>query len=475
MRACAAVLALAAALTACTSNRPGAAPLGHGGSSTTAVASTTTGTSSLAAAQTSWLTYGGNPARTSADLSDPALTHAPVAAWTSGALDGAVYGEPLVYRNQVFVATENDTVYALSATTGATLWSLHLGTPVSPGVLPCGDIGPTVGITSTMVIDPATGTLFASGAVRSSGAVAHVVFAVDVARHRVAWQRAVDQRGWNAAAELQRVALALSAGRLLVGFGGNYGDCGAYNGWVVGVPESGTGALATYEVPSAREGAIWAPGGVTVDASGDVIVVTGNGSATGGQAFDHGNAVIELSPALVERQYFAPTDWAADSQRDADLGSTSAILLGADRLFIVGKEQTAYLLSAGRLGGIGGELASLPVCNSRGANAYVAPSVYVVCADTGTIAQVVVGSNDTLTRGWTWTSPTGTAGSPTYAAGVLWSVDTGASVLYGINPATGTTLYRRPLDTGAPPHFAAPSAAGGLILVAGSTRVQAFR
>ena len=50
---------------------------------------------------------------------------------------------------QVFVATENDTVDALSATTGAVDWSSHLGTPVPAGSLPCGDISPTVGITGT--------------------------------------------------------------------------------------------------------------------------------------------------------------------------------------------------------------------------------------------------------------------------------------------------------------------------------------
>ena len=54
----------------------------------------------------------------------------------------------------VFVATENDTVYALSASTGAVVWSTHLGTPVPSGSLPCGDITPTVGITGTPVIDP---------------------------------------------------------------------------------------------------------------------------------------------------------------------------------------------------------------------------------------------------------------------------------------------------------------------------------
>jgi len=98
-----------------------------------------------------------------------------------------------------------------------------------------------------------------------------------------------------------------------------------------------------------------------------------------------------------------------------------------------------------------------------------------VCTHQGTIEQVVVGPGNHLARGWTWTSPTGTAGSPTIAGGVLWSVDIGASLLYGVNPATGTTEFRLPLDTGTPPHFVAPSAAGGMLVVAGSSRVEAFR
>jgi outer membrane protein assembly factor BamB len=467
-------MAAGAVLAACGSNGPSATHA-TGATTTTASRAGASTTTTSAAAQPSWLTYGGNFARTDADLTGPAFTGAPTAAWTSPALDGPVYGEPLVYRGQVFVATENDTVYALSAATGVPAWSLHLGAPVLAGMLPCGDITPTVGITSTMVIDPSTGTLFASGEVRSGQAVAHVVFAIDVATQKVSWQRDVDQPGWDAAAQLQRLSLGLSDGHVIVGFGGNFGDCGAYNGWVVGVPESGSGALLTYKVPTAREGAIWAPGGATVDGAGDIFVATGNGSATVGQPFDHGNAVIELGPNLAEKQYFAPTQWAQDNLSDGDLGSTAVILLGSDLAFMVGKEQTAYLLDTARLGGIGGQLASVQVCNSRGANAYVAPSVYVVCTSTGTIDQVRIGPGSTMARGWTWTSPTGAAGSPTYAGGVLWSVDIGASVLYGIDPATGATLYRLPLTTGTPPHFAAPTVAGGVILVAGASHVEAFR
>ncbi len=443
--------------------------------STSSPVPTTSTSAPGAPSSPSWLTYGGGFARTSLDSTDPAFTHQPAAVWTSPALDGAVYGEALIYKGQVFVATENDTVYALSETDGTVAWSVHLGTPVPSGDLPCGDIRPVVGVTSTMVIDPASGTIFASAEVLSGSSVTHVVDALDIASHRLVWSRDVDRPGWTASAQLQRTGLALSAGHVIAAFGGNFGDCGNYHGWVVGVPEPGAGPVQSYQVPTAREGAIWAPAGATVDRAGDIFVVTGNGSAAAGQAFDHGDSVIELSPSLAELQFFTPSNWAQDDADDGDLGSTAVMLLDATTMFVVGKEQTGYLLDATKLGGLGGQLESADVCNSRGGNAYSAPDVYVVCTSTGTIDQLRVGPGSTLARGWTWTSPTGQAGSPTIAGGVLWTEDIGASLLYGVNPSTGATLYRIPLTTGTLEHFSAPSAAGGMLVVVGAGHVEALR
>ena len=80
-------------------------------------AATTTSTR-LRAPRDSWTVYHGDAEGTgvaasvsSVDLSSPA--------WTSPALDGPLYGEPLASGGQVFVATENDTVYALSAANGS--------------------------------------------------------------------------------------------------------------------------------------------------------------------------------------------------------------------------------------------------------------------------------------------------------------------------------------------------------------------
>jgi hypothetical protein len=326
-----------------------------------------------------------------------------------------------------------------------------------------------------MVIDPATDTVFASAETETGGAVGHEVFGISLATHHVVWRRDVDQPGWAAAAHLQRAGLGLSHGRVLVGFGGNYGDCGQYHGWVVGVPETGTGPLLAYRVPTAREGAVWAPAGVSVNAAGDVFVATGNGSAGAGQPFDHGNAVVELSPVLGELSYFAPTNWPQDNASDADLGSTAPILLDNGQLFVVGKQSIAYLLDAAKLGGVGGQVASLDVCGSLGGNAYRSPDVYVVCPDAGQIAQVQVGPGASMHRGWTWSSPTGGASSPTVDGGVVWTIDPAASRLYGVDATTGGTRFSLALDVGTPEHFAAPSAAGGTVVVAGSRAVEAFR
>jgi polyvinyl alcohol dehydrogenase (cytochrome) len=448
----------------------------HHAAKPTTTTTTTTNTTTTAAAPPAaaeWTTYGGSSARASADTAEGLLPAAPNAAWTSPRLDGAVFGEPLVFGGQVFVGTENDTVYALSARDGSVQWADHLGAAVPASALPCGNISPSVGITSTMVVDPSTRTLFVS-AETWDGSVHHVLVAIDLASHSARWSRGLDQPGWSSSAQLQRAGLALDAGQVLVGFGGNYGDCGSYHGWLLAVPESGTGAMRSYEVPAANGGAIWGPPGPAIDDTGDIFVATGNGSASHGQTFDHGNAVVELSSALAETAYFAPANWAQDNATDADLGSTSPVLLGGGLLFIVGKETTGYLLHRASLGGVGGPATAVSLCNSRGATAASGSQLFVVCPDDGTVDEVTVTGSGGLNRGWTWTSPTGGAGSPTVARGLLWAVDPGAATLYGVDPGSGATRYRLPLGTGAPSHFAGVSAGEGLLVVAGASAVEAF-
>jgi outer membrane protein assembly factor BamB len=404
-----------------------------------------------------WPTYHRQPARTGVDAAGPALGRVH-RLWTAG-VDGAVYAEPLVAGGKVIVATENDSVYAFDAATGHQAWRAHLGTPVSGGDLPCGNIDVS-GITGTPVIDATAGVVYAVTFQRFE----HRLVALDLATGGVRWQRPIDPPGADPRTHQQRAALALSRARVYVAYGGLYGDCGNYHGWVLGAPASGpTGRVLAYRVPTGREGAIWAPSGPALDPAGNLYVATGNGSST--SSFDFGNAVIRLTPTLHESGFFAPSNAAALSGADLDLGSTGPLLLPGSRAFIIGKTGVGYLLSTRRLGGIGHPLASRGICGAAfGGDAYAHGTIYAPCTD-GIVAVRLAG--DRLQPVWSQ----GAATLPPILSGPgLWAVGGGA--LYQLDPLNGRVRFSPSI--GDPAHFATPAASGGRVFVAAGGRVYAF-
>src|SRR5262249_26891136 len=118
---------------------------------------------------------GAAPARPAAG--PPALARAPRP-------DGAVWGQPLVVGGLVIAATEGDTVYGLSRARGRILWRAHLGTPVPLSSQPCGGINP-LGITGTMVYDPATGLVYAA----ATTGFRHVLAGIDITDGQVRFRR----------------------------------------------------------------------------------------------------------------------------------------------------------------------------------------------------------------------------------------------------------------------------------------------
>ncbi|HEV2258761.1 MAG TPA: PQQ-binding-like beta-propeller repeat protein [Streptosporangiaceae bacterium] len=400
--------------------------------------------------------------------------HTATSVWTSPALDGQIYGEPLVSAGLVYVATENDTVYALSAATGAVAWSAHLGSPVPAGSLPCGNITPTVGITGTPVIDQARGEIFVVADVLAGGKPAHRLVGLATASGRIEMTRDVDPPGADAAALLQRTGLTLDDGRVVFGFGGNYGDCASYRGRVAAVPEtSGTPGYFTVDAASGEsEGAVWMGGAApVVDGHGDIWVTTGNGSVRSDQhAYDDSDSVLELSPSLQLVQFFAPSTWAADNSRDLDM-SIAPALLPDGQVLLAGKARIIYLLSGAHLGGIGHQQATLgPVCGDDidGGGAVVGMTVYLPCL-AGIIAVRATRSPPALHL--LWSSGTG-GGPPIEAAGLVWTMGQNGT-LYGLDPATGRT--RQQVTIGAPAsHFPTPSVGDGLLLAASAEHVVAF-
>ena len=428
---------------------------------------------SAAPATPSWTVYhgsttggGGAAAVSSVTLSSRA--------WTSPTLDGQLYGEPLVSGGRIFVATENDTVYALSATDGTVEWSSHVGTPVPSGSLPCGNISPSVGITGTPVIDEARSEIYVVADELVNGSPAHELVGMDTTTGRTELTRGVDPTGSTPAALLQRTGLTLDAGHVVFGYGGNYGDCGSYRGWVISVPEGG-GTPAEFAVDSAdgeSRGAIWMGGAApVVDASGNVWVTAGNGSVTSSShPYDNSDSVLELSPSLHLLQHFAPSDWASNNAADLDL-STAPALLADGQVVAAGKSRIVYLLNESALGGIGGQEAALPSgCGDdiAGGVAVVGSTVYLPCLS-GTIAVHASASPPALRL--LWRAPVG-GGPPIVAAGLVWTIAQDGR-LYGLDPSTGAV--RQHATIGAPAnHFPTPSVGAGLMLAPTAERVVAF-
>jgi outer membrane protein assembly factor BamB len=492
--------------------------------------------------------------------------------WTSSPLDGAIYAEPLVARSMVFVATENNTIYSLDADTGKVIWRTNLGSPVPLSDLPCGDIDPT-GITGTPVIDMRTQTIFAVAFL--SDTHRHGLFALDIGTGKIRFETAVDPPSSDPIVEQQRGALALSyyndsnstgdasTGReggiiVYVPFGGLFGDCGQYHGWMVGAPISyvslgssnnnnisnssassidiGTRgseetkqqlSLLSFQVPTQREGGIWAPSGPAMDHNGNILVATGNSQPS--MDFDFGNSVIKLSPELGKViDWFAPSNWAELDRSDTDLGSVGPAVLdnnvsddgknhnnytATSVVFQIGKEGIGYLIRGDKLGGINGEIFSAHVCDrgAYGGTAYAAPYLYVPCRE-GLVAlylQSAADSNNTTTGGSAlpgtttgggianesktsksdddsdhrgsnayssfiirWMGPPFWAGPPIVADGLVWAININNGQLYAFDQSTGKILFQENL--GDVTHFSTPSSSHGQIFVAASNKIVSF-
>ena len=417
-----------------------------------------TATTAAPPSPTDWTTYHRDNTRTGylPNLPDPQQL---AVAWNV-TLDGAVYAEPLVVGGHVLVATEGDSLYSLDAHTGKIEWRTNIGQPVPLSALPCGNIDP-LGITGTPVYDPATGLVFAVAEVSGP---AHILVGVDARTGEVRIRRSADPAGMDPTAHQQRAALALANGMVYAAYGGLFGDCGDYHGWVVGARTDGSGGLITYQVPTQREGGIWAPPGPSVDAAGRLYVSVGNGSATSG-GWDHSDSVLRLSPTLKLEDGFAPDQWGQDNARDADLGSLGPVLLPNGLIFIAGKAGIGDVLHADALGGVGGQALTRPVCHAYGGAALVGSTVFVPCNEG--VQQLQIGPDASLTLGW---QARQAPGSPVVGGRTVYSLDR-SGTLYALDIATGQA--RATVAVGPTSRFATPTLYGNLVFVGTMTGVAA--
>src|SRR6266851_2495372 len=302
-------------------------------------------------------------------------------------VDGQVYAEPLFLpnlsiggstHNVVFVATENDSVYAFDAdatSAGAPLWKTSLlpggATAVPNGAVSCGDLVPVIGITGTPVIDPSTGTLFVVSYDDEGGNLVYRLHALNVLTGADKWPAIVISASapgtgvgssggtvsFNPGTNRQRVALLLENGKVYIAFA-SFCDVGAYHGWILGYSYSTTAftlANAYDDTPNGSDGGLWSGSGGAVvgDPSGNVYYLSGNGTFdanTGGP--DYGDSFVKLNGSLQVQDYFTPFNQQCLSQGDQDLGAGGLLMIpSANVVMSAGKEGRPYVVSTTSMGG----------------------------------------------------------------------------------------------------------------------------
>ena len=430
-------------------------------------------------------------------------------------IQGPTYAQPLYLdngpggRDLIFAATEQNIVYALDAATGSVVWQRSLGASVPLAQLPCGNIDP-LGITGTPVIDLETRTLFVDAMTTPDQGQTkrHLVFglSIDDSTIRPGWPLDVSATvtsplQLNSSVQSQRAALALLNRTLYVPYGGFWGDCGTYHGWMLGIPLANPSAVRAWHT-RALGGGVWGPSGVASDGS-SLFVATGNTAGT--SIWQDGEAIIRFDPGPVfngqSTSFFTPNDWKYLDDTDLDLGGTAPVLLtlgSSSSSFVValGKNGTAYLLDPNNLGGQStGGLFSATVTGDEIITAAAAYTTlqgsYVVFRAHGTNCPGTPGdltaikvSSSPPSFSTAWCATQNGAGSPMVttdggANTIVWSVGAeGDNRLRGFDADTGRVLFAGggPAEAmGNVRRFQTPIVAKGRVFVAADDRIYAFR
>jgi outer membrane protein assembly factor BamB len=433
-----------------------------------------------------------------------------------GRIEGHVYAQPLFWqspktgRQLLIVATEDDRVYALDAHSGKVVWQRSLGHAVEDSALPCGNISP-LGITGTPVIDEVKGALYLDAMVSTGdSSPQHLVFGLALEDGSTLPSYPMDvatalrslEMKFTPSIQNQRSALTIVGRTLFVPYGGHFGDCGDYHGWVVGIGLDQPPTIAAWSTRAAG-GGVWAPGGLSYDGR-SLFGSTGN--TKDADKWADGEAVIrfgtDLKPPTSPRDFFAPANWKTLDDNDEDIGGTSPLPIdvqdstGVTRLVLaLGKDGKAYLLSRDNLGGIGGALAvkqvargpiiTAPAVYTAGDSAMVAFAGYGSDCPSGTsnsrLIVLKIQAHPAPTISTAWCGAVEGRGSPIVtttgggANAIVWMAGAeGDNRLHGFRGDTGEPVFAGSDAMAGLRHFATILAADGRLFIAGDDRIYAF-
>jgi outer membrane protein assembly factor BamB len=440
-----------------------------------------------------------------------------------GTITGNVFATPLYVANgpgekgAFYVATESNDVYALDEVTGKPVWHRTLGPPVPISSLACGNIKPLLGVTGTPAIDLGTRTIVMDAAIAGmGGAMTHSAFGLSIDDGSVRWSldlSTVKDPSGNAfgatKTQNQRSAVLVAGGKAYFAFGGHFGDCGVYYGWVIGVPLDGNPTNVRAWRSQVQGAPIWGPGGPASDGM-SVFVTTGNGfsmSATPAESEGLLRLGLDLSFTNTNPDFFAPADWKALDNNDLDLGSSGPLLIDAPSIMpsalamAAGKDGKLYLLDRNNLGGVGAATLGTALMSSgsfiqAGAWANLPGGTFVVVrggaagvscpmGTTGNLIAVRLDPAAQNRMSTVWCADSLGAGSPIISTSdgtndaLVWSAGAEVSnALHAWDLHTGQLVFGGGGAGDAIPnvrHYSSPIVANGRVVVAGDGHVYTFK
>jgi len=290
----------------------------------------------------------------------------------SAAVDGGVWAQPLYVNaltvngaphNVLYVATDNDSVYALDADTGAQLWHVSLlpaGATAVAGSLVDDTNIPSIGVLGTPAIDKSTLYVVAETAEQNGTSFVHRLHALSLVTgaEKLGGPVLISDPNLQPAHKLQRPGLTVANGTVYVAMG-SLGDKQPYHGLLFGFNETTLAQTGVWNsTPTGDSGGIWQAGGApSVDSAGNVYVITGNGYADGVNNF--GESAVKLSPSLQVLDFFSPYNAASLTASDLDLGSASVPVMPDQNgpyphvLIFCGKSPNLYVVNRDSMGHMG--------------------------------------------------------------------------------------------------------------------------
>ncbi|MCU1308182.1 MAG: pyrrolo-quinoline quinone [Acidobacteriaceae bacterium] len=303
---------------------------------------------------------------------------------------GKIYAQPLYVAgvtipnkgtfNVVYVVTEHDSVYAFDAdgAVSTPLWSrsfINTAAGITPGQgsdIGNYDIGTEIGITSTPVIDPSSGTIYMVAETKENGTYVQRLHALNIATggersgSPVKIQATVNGSGtggdgaghisFQPMYQNQRPGLLLANGNVYIAWA-SHGDAGPYHGWVMAYNASSLQQVAVFNATrNGAEGGIWQGGaGLSADGAGVLYLSTGNGTTDFNP--DFGSSYLKLNSSLGVVDYFTPYNVSALNSGDLDVGSSGALVLPTQTntthpYMLIGgsKNGTVYVLNRDNMG-----------------------------------------------------------------------------------------------------------------------------